>query len=342
VVAITTMPALPRATLRIGGTTVTTDGAGATTIQVASFEEGSLPLLTVIDDGIAAPDRQARFSRWWGLGGGGGTVKVVAVFDLFREVTWRYVEQSGAPVDPALVTALVIRSSHGNVHRLGAPVPLWLHATRAVPTIGGLVPKDIDYRVESVLIDGGEVVIRNQQKFVPATNGSWTIQLLFFNLRFTARDALLGVPTGDAIVLESPSGRRQRYPVDAAGELRLRLPRGTYKAMVDVGGMRVWTPVSLSRDQEAPLKVLTYLDMSIVGGCIGVVALGLLLVGRPHLLQLRARRPRMVRAQDATRTPCAGGCPPASRSARFCRFCGTPRALNQPSALAPLAQRERT
>lgn len=339
-VSVTTMPLLPNATLRVGGATVTTDASGSTTIQVASIDEG-LPEVTVVDDGITAPGRETRFSRWWGLGGGSGRFGVVAVFDVYRQVTWQYVELDGRPVDAATVDRLVLRSSHGNIHDLTDTEPIWLHATRAVPSIGGLVPKNIDYRVESVTIDGAEVVIRNQQKFVPAISDRWTIELLFYDARFTARDALLGVPTGAALALEFPSGRIERHALDAAGQLRLRLPRGAYRALVDAPGMGVWTPVSVSRDQEVPITVLTYLDMALVGSALAGIALGLLLVGRPHLLAPRRRSAlaRMVAAPAVARTPCRGGCPPASPVARYCRFCGTPRRLVQTPVV--MARRER-
>jgi hypothetical protein len=194
------------------------------------------------------------------------------------------------------------------------------------------------------------VVIRNQQKFVPAKDATWAIELLFFDARFSTRDALLGVPVGSAIRLEYPSGRVARHELTSTGELFLRLPRGSYRALVEVPGMTVWTPVSLSRDQEVPIKVLTYVDMGLVGAAVGAIALGLLFAGRPHLVLLGSRRrrlpqpghARMLRAPAAPKPRGPGGCVTSSPVARFCRFCGNPlRPFVSPSMRPAMARRER-
>lgn len=296
-IEITTVPALPDATFELEGTRFTTDAEGTAVVELPSApEDDSLPPLEIVDDGVADPKREARFSRWWGFSQAGGEFAVRAVFDLYQLVTWSYAEVDGRPIDAAAVSDLIVRSSHGNVHHFTAAEEVWFHALRVVPSIGGLSPKDIEYRVERVVVEGADVVIRNQQRFIPSRQPHWTIELLFFDATFAPTDALLGSPVGAAIDLEYPSGRIIRFPLDAQGGLELRLPRGTYRALVDAPGMRVWTPVALSRDQHTPIPVLTYLDMGLAGATVGLMALVLLLAGRPHLVWRPLRPWRAVRA----------------------------------------------
>lgn len=298
-IELTTMPALPGATLELEGVTFTTDEEGRALVELpAPPEDDTLPPLEIVDDGLPDPTMRARFARWWGFSRAGGSFAVQAVFDLDQLVTWSYAEVDGRPIEADVVSELVVRSSHGNIHRFASPEPTWLHALRVVPSVGGLSPKDIEYRIERVVVEGADVVIRNQQKFIPSQQPHWTIALLFFDARFTVTDALLGSPIGAAIQLEYPSGRVIRYPLDDQGELHLRLPRGSYRALVEAPGMRVWTPVALSRDQETPIKVLTYVDIGLAATVIGLMALGLLFAGRPHLLRRRAR-PGTVAAAPA-------------------------------------------
>lgn len=310
-----TVPTLPHARFESEGTVVETDAEGRGVIEVTDVEQ--LPALEIVDDGIAEPDRRAEFSRWWGVSQARGKVRARAVFDLYDRITWSYAEVGGRPVDPVLVSKLVVRSSHGNVHTYEQPEPVWLHSLRVVPTVGGLSPKEIDYRIESVLVDGADVVIRNKQKFVAARQPHWTIEVLFFTAQMSARDAVLGFPVGRAVQIEYPSGRVARYELGPDANLELRLPRGSYRALVEAPGMRVWTPVALSRDQQIPIKVVTYLDMGLGVGLLAAIAIGLLLAGRPHLV--------IRRAPVALPGACPGGCPPSATVARFCRFCGTPR-----------------
>ncbi len=314
-----TVPTLPNATLEAEGQVVETDADGRGVIEVTDIEQ--LPALEVVNDGIVEPDRRASFSRWWGVSKARGKFEARAVFDLHNRIDWSYAEVDGRAVDPALVSKLVVRSSHGNVHTYAQPEPVWLHSLRVVPTVGGLSPKEIEYRIESVLVDGADVVIRNKQKFVAARQPHWTIEVLFFSAHLSAHDAVLGFPVGRAVQIEYPSGRIARHELGPDSSLDLRLPRGSYRALVEAPGMRVWTPVALSRNQQIPIKVLTYLDMGLGAGALAVIAIGLLLVGRPHLV--------IRRAPVIPPGACPGGCPPAVAAARFCRLCGTPRAVGR-------------
>jgi hypothetical protein len=168
--------------------------------------------------------------------------------------------------------------------------PVMLQATRVVPLSGGLVSKNLLYRVQAVTIEGNNLVNRSQQAFSPAEGSDVTLQLLFYSAKFLARDRLFQFPIGSGIRLEFPNGRVHFYPFDDNGEVNLpALPRGNYRVTVKAPGLKMTSPVAMTRDQVATLKVVSYLDVGVIFVVLLAIAGGLLLVGRPALRR-RLRR----------------------------------------------------
>ena len=82
--------------------------------------------------------------------------------------------------------------------------------------------------------------------------------------------------------------------------LATALPRGNYRISLTGGLYGLAQPLLLSRSQVVVVPVVTWLDLLVVGGGLLVVALGLVLVGRPHLA--RRAGARVVRRRgSATR-----------------------------------------
>jgi hypothetical protein len=168
--------------------------------------------------------------------------------------------------------------------------PVLLRATRIVPLGGELVSKDLLYRVQAVTIEGNNLVNRSQQAFVPAKSGKVALRLLFYSARFIARDRIFQFAIGSGIQLRFPNGRTHFYRFNDSGEVDLpALPRGNYRITVKAPGLKVTSPVAMTRDQVATLKVVSYLDVAVVATLMLSIALGLLLVGRP-VLRRRVRR----------------------------------------------------
>ena len=175
-----------------------------------------------------------------------------------------------------------------------------LKASRVVRYGGGLVSKPIEWSLESVMVDGANVVTRSRRRFDPSElRGPMLIDLLFFRAHFTSKDALFGSPVGAAVLLTNPRGETTRYPLKD-GELTLpAMPRGDYTVAVETSGMAPPRPVALSRNQEVELKVITHLDMALVGGVLAVIAIGLLVARRPELRRLPAGLGRRRRTRPA-------------------------------------------
>ena len=97
---------------------------------------------------------------------------------------------------------------------------------------------------------------------------------------------------GSRLEIVGPDGRRMHRALDADGRVQLaRLPRGVYRVRTDVDGLGASRLVPLSRHQVVAVKVLSILDLAILGVSASALAIALVLVRRPRL---RARIGRLL------------------------------------------------
>jgi hypothetical protein len=164
--------------------------------------------------------------------------------------------------------------------------PRWLLASSVARRTNGLEATQILYSVDSVMIDGSNVVNQAQQRFYAEPDDTWEIQLLLYSMNVSGRDALFGFPIGSGLRLEYPDGRVEAKPFTAkAGVTIDSLVRGIYRVSVTgAPGLAPISPVALSRDQDVRLLVISYLDLAVVLGLAAILGIGLVLVGRPRLL----------------------------------------------------------
>jgi hypothetical protein len=246
--------------------------------------------------------RRIRFSRWIGridLASAPTTdLKLAAVFNVDYPVRFRFVGPTGKPVPYERISEVELRAATGGVirvsgKRLREPVLLW--GSRVVTLLAGLQQKDIHYRLQTVRIRGANVVNQAQQRYVPATDRSVSVKLLFFDADVMVRDALFGFPVGIAVRVRYPDGTRERYPLGPERTVTLRsLPRGQYEVTVEGLGLPVSSSVALTRPQTIPLKFVTWLDLAAVALAGLTFLVGLPLLGRRMLRQPRTRGRREV------------------------------------------------
>ena len=156
-------------------------------------------------------------------------------------------------------------------------------------------------------------------------------------MEIRAIDAFYGRGASGEALVEFPDGHTQIYPLKHGRAVIPALPRGTYKVTIRGGGKAFKTPVSLSKPQIAEFKVITWLDIAAVALFVTFFLVGLLVIGRPHLLRLPARAVR--RPATAGR---AHGSVGASRSHGGARFsCCTLAAGTGPGAGGRRAPRPR-
>jgi len=304
-VAIQTMPPVPHARFVAHGITFTADASGV--VRIPSTVLGPLrganggPLDVRVPEMKLPRGGVARFDRWYGTQG--GKRLPTAAFFTSYPFAWSFVDRGGKPVDARTVNRIVIKSSVGEVKSFSGGEVGRAHmllSQRVVSRQGGPHVTPIQYRVKSVFISGTNVVTSLQQDFFPAHQTHKAFQLIFFQARFTARDALFRTPIGSGVILTFPDGSEQMRAFQGDAQIVLpALPRGKYEVRVDAPGWSFTRPVTLSRNQDVTLQVISYLDVAVVLVFLLAVAITLLVVRRPHLIGLRPRRTGPPRVRPA-------------------------------------------
>ena len=118
-------------------------------------------------------------------------------FSWSSPIAYTFIDLQGNPIDPATVESLTFKSSTGVSHTFEQGEHTdqhMLRGSRVVPTQAGPINKELYYTLESVMVSGSNVVNRAQQRYHPATESDWTVQLRYFFVDFNARDAFFGFP----------------------------------------------------------------------------------------------------------------------------------------------------
>jgi hypothetical protein len=286
-----TIPVQPHLKVTILGKVHHMNAKGELTIKLPTVGTKEIPEAVKPGDRKLSPRHMARFDRWYG--------PEVMTFDNFYRMDFAFRDLADKPVDPDLVTEMTLKSRTGVRTPVKQGESVWLQGSRVVPFTGELVSKDIDYQVERAEVDGTNVVNRAQQRFTPTKQQDLDVQLLFYSLKVVTKDALLGFPIGSAVDLKYPSGRTVRHPLKDGQVVMPSLPRGTYNLKVAASGISFTRPVSVSRNQEVELKVISYLDMVLAFGAMISIAVGLLLARRPDMRRKLLRRRAKVGAGSA-------------------------------------------
>lgn len=228
-------------------------------------------------DGVFTPQRDIGVSSSTSLEVG---------FNVSLPVQLRFIDLEGVPVSPNRVSSVEIRNSLGDVTTFAGDQQQWLQAGQVLGRDYGLEQVDVVHTIQNVIVDGSNAVNRGQQRFVLTSGDSPQVQILLYPARFTARDAFFGFPIGRGILLEFPDGRQQTFDFGEGRSLRLEsLARGTYRfKAVGAPGIALNTLFVLSREQEVSSIVISIWDLLVVLILGLIIFPGLLIAGRPGLL----------------------------------------------------------
>jgi hypothetical protein len=289
-ITIQTVPPLEGVAFRLDEQEAVTNSEGKVTFNAPAV--GSYQL-KVVNEEISTPGRRIVFSRWLEevyepelevRVPGNETVQVG--FDVYQRASFAFLDLDGKTVDPARTNSTTLKNIQGETFTFTGTGPNWLPAGRVARRMGGLEATNLLYSVMRVEVDGSNVVNQAQQRFYVNPDDLWNISLLLYHLDIGAKDAIFGTPVGKLVTIEFPNGQSQDFPLNAQGMVSIpSLARGIYYMQVKgVTGISSRTPVALSQNQQAEMKVITALDIAlvIVGGAL--LALGLLFFGRPWLI----------------------------------------------------------
>jgi hypothetical protein len=275
-VVIKTIPEVPGFPITIDDETVVTDNSG-----VAEFEtrdrQGLAGRVTYHNEKIELEGKQVRVEavRTYFKEG----EPFIAV-NIFWPVRFSFIDVNGAPIDVNRIESVQLSSSTGESRQASATEAVWLQGSRVVSLSGGPVNKEIQWSIQAVKYASSNVVNSSQQRFKPAETQAVQIYVLFYRSRVTVKDAFFGFGVGDAVLVTSPDGRVDRFPLGGDRTVELpSLPRGDYSIVVDGPGPRMTRPVAISRDQVLDLKFYSWLDIGLVAAFLAAFAIGTLWLG---------------------------------------------------------------
>lgn len=288
-ITIETVPASDNISVTLGELHTVTKG-GIATFNVPKLGRYSLAMSTGETIG---PDVRADFIRW----GDNvfaptrpfvvdGDASLQLGLHIAYRASFQFRDTNGRPVDRRDVESLTLTSTGGTELALTEYQDVWLEAGTAVQRATGLENSQRNWRVLKVEIKGTNVVNRGQQRVDPRPAGVSTVEVLLYDLSVEAHDALFGIQISGSLQLEYPDGSiRDVELTEAAGAQFLRLPRGNYTLRLHAGGLGAPTPVVLSRDQVASIRVITYADIGLFAAFILSALAALLWFGRRNQLQ---------------------------------------------------------
>jgi len=291
---IRTIPPTAGIKFKFGDQIYTSDKNGVVNFQINESGSYSLEALP-IDNELLPPNITMEFSRWNdNIFTAGRQVyfprarPLEAGFVLKYLVNEVFFDTTNAPVDPARISSMTIKGL-GSTYTFDQAGPIWLPANRLIRRIGEkLESQAIVYYFKDIQIDGANVINKSQQRFHIQPNAVWSINVLLYSVHFSAHDAMFHFPIGSGIELTYPDGHKDIFLFDSAdADIKISsLARGSYSAtVISHGGSAPPTPIHLSRDQDAELLVLSFLDMAIIFGLPLTLALTLLFFGRPKLFR---------------------------------------------------------
>lgn len=290
-VVFRTLPVVSGFRFDVDGRVAVTGADGTVTLTGVASCDLADRLTVAEDDRVVGLDiaTRARFSRWFGGTASGFT----AAFDLEHAGQFQFLDGLGEPYPPDGIQTLRVKSSTGNLAEVDPAGTSWFTGSRVILTAEGLVSKDVYYTVDSVLVDGAEVVNRSQYKWFPLREPPPTVTLLFFTAEISVRDAFFGFPVGSAVEMTDANGAVRTLTLDGGARATVHnLPRGDYELLAKGPGMKMPTPVSLTRDQVVDLKLFTWLDVGVLMAGPLVVAVALFLLGRRRRRRRHARSPQ--------------------------------------------------
>lgn len=296
VLVVHTVPATPGARVSAEGTIAVADKHGVARLPVRNWDliNGRFHVL----DTRVSDSRKVKVDRILGSPSSSRGGKPLEVgLRSERLVSWSFVDRGGQEIPTSRVSLLQLRSNTGQILDLkGSDLtrPRWMDSGRTQQTPVGLVNKELYWSVTRVVVDGADVVNSSQQVFFPEQNQAWQISLLFYRVSIDGTDLLFGGASGKGVELKMPDGELVQKDFDADGTaLFPSLPRGAYEVRILGAGASYSRPLSISRDQDVSIEVISPLDVGVVLAAGVLVALSLLVIGRRHrITSLAGRLPR--------------------------------------------------
>jgi hypothetical protein len=177
-------------------------------------------------------------------------------------LTFSFVTTGNQSVPSSRVSGVELRADGGTISSVTGGQTIRLRGVQPVQEAGALVAHTVNYTLQSVMVDGSNVVNVGQQRVSPTRQASAKFVLQLRQLTITAHDRFFGMQAGRAVMVTYPDGRRVSYRFNRAHQVVLtNVARGHYQVHVDGGGFLTSQAVVLSRNQIVSMPILTWPDI---------------------------------------------------------------------------------
>jgi hypothetical protein len=197
-------------------------------------------------------------------------------------VNFSFVTASHSSVPSSRISGVELRADGGYVSSVNGGQTIRLLGVQPVEEAGALVAHTVNYTLQSVVVDGSNVVNAGQQHLSPTRQKSAKFVLQLRQLTIAAHDRFFDMHVGQTVRVTYPDGRRVSYRFDQAHQVVLTgLARGRYEVHVDGGGLLTSQAVVLSRNQIVNMPILTWPD--IITGIVVLTVAGVAALMRQRL-----------------------------------------------------------
>jgi hypothetical protein len=194
-------------------------------------------------------------------------------FRVSYQVNFSFVTTSNTAVPSSRISGVELRADGGYISSVNGGQTIRLLGVQPVQEAGALVAHTVNYTLQSVVVDGSNVVNAGQQHLSPTQQKSAKFVLQLRQLTIAAHDRFFGTHVGSTVTVTYPDGRRVSYRFDRARQVVLTgLARGQYQIHIDGGGLLTAQAVVLSRNQIVNMPILTWPDIITVIVVLAVAA----------------------------------------------------------------------
>lgn len=269
-----------------GGTqTIVDPDLGGAASHVVLPQQQLSRTLRVATDRVTVDPNHGPFSR-----------RLIVELDADSAVTLHLVSPQRMAVPPGEVQRVTLSDSLGGTIQIGASElrsPVWLPSSRPSSAPSGVDNRLVTFSVQSVMVDGSNIVNSGQLRFAANRSLTWTVPVILRSLTVVGNDLLAGSPAGTSAQITYPNGFRRTVAFGPHHRVTLsNLPRGSYGVKVLGGVLPLASTVRLSRNQTDVEIVVTAGDVADLAG-IALIILALVVAAG-----VLGRRRRLVAARN--------------------------------------------
>ena len=243
-----------------GGTqTIVDPDLGGAASHVVLPQQQLSRTLRVATDRVTVDPNHGPFSR-----------RLIVELDADTAVTLHLVSPQRMAVPPGEVQRVTLSDSLGGTIQIGASElrsPVWLPSSRPSSAPSGVDNRLVTFSVQSVMVDGSNIVNSGQLRFAANRSLTWTVPVILRSLTVVGNDLLAGSPAGTSAQITYPNGFRRTVAFGPHHRVTLsNLPRGSYGVKVLGGVLPLASTVRLSRNQTDVEIVVTAGDVADLAG----------------------------------------------------------------------------